>query len=257
MIFGTGGAQVISLVPGLRVVQTRAGGVPNGLLNNLVAYWPGNEAGGANDMLDLHTNALHLTQADSPGADTGLSYATARVMAAPNDVFYRASETALQVDSTSAAWAAWIFPTAAQTERFISKDNGSTAREYVVRMDANRKITAFGWFGAGAGTFGIVTTTGTATLNQWNLALCWFDSAAQTLNVSINNASPQSAATGSSRLVAATAQFTVSGISNTRDETFAGRLAQIAMWKGVVLSADQRTALYNAGAGLPYASFTA
>jgi len=42
---------------------------------------------------------------------------------------------------------------------------------------------------------------------------------------------------------------------------FDGRIGPIVFWKsaagdGGVLTADQRTALYNGGAGLPYTSFT-
>jgi len=50
--------------------------------------------------------------------------------------------------------------------------------------------------------------------------------------------------------------------TRTGEYTFDGRLGPIAFWKssagnGGVLTAAQRTALYNGGDGLAYASFTA
>ncbi|OQC57681.1 MAG: hypothetical protein BWX54_01134 [Verrucomicrobia bacterium ADurb.Bin018] len=57
-----GGRQIIIPSDFMRVTSPKtAAAAGNGLLNNLIAYWPGNEASG--DALDLHTNALTLTSA--------------------------------------------------------------------------------------------------------------------------------------------------------------------------------------------------
>ncbi len=57
---------------------------------------PLNEAAGANNALDLHTNGLTLTQTSSPGSDTGKVYSTARTFDGAFDYFTRNSETLLQ-----------------------------------------------------------------------------------------------------------------------------------------------------------------
>ena len=83
------------------------GGAGNGLLNALIAYWPFSEAGGANDLLDLHGGAKTLTQVNSPGAGAGLVYASARAFDKTSNQFaWRGTDASLRggADFTFAAW---------------------------------------------------------------------------------------------------------------------------------------------------------
>jgi len=68
------GQRVVN-VPGIGVSTSRravaSGG--NGLLNALIAYWPGDEASG--NLLDAHSNALHLTDTNTVTNAAGKVYA--------------------------------------------------------------------------------------------------------------------------------------------------------------------------------------
>ena len=92
----------------------------NGLLTNLAAYWGLDEAGGANNALDKHTNALTLTQVASPGSASGIVYARARAFDGINNYFYRASETLLQSGDIDFAIAAWVFLTSSGVKKSIA-----------------------------------------------------------------------------------------------------------------------------------------
>jgi hypothetical protein len=83
-----------------------AGG--NGLLTALIAYWPGDEASG--NLLDAHTNALHLTDVNTVTNNTGKVYATARQYTAANQEYHnRASEALLQIGDVDFTIASWVY----------------------------------------------------------------------------------------------------------------------------------------------------
>jgi len=100
-------------------------------------------------------------------------------------------------------------------------------------------------------------TLGAPAINTWYLIVGWHDSVANTINIQVNNGGIDSTphATGvfdnvySFRIGMGRATWTD------------GRIGPTMFWKsaaggGGVLTAAQRTQLWNGGAGLPYASFT-
>jgi len=238
-----------------------AGG--NGLLNNLVAYWPSNEAGGANNILDLHSNALHLTQVHSPGADTGKVYATARTFDGANDYAYRNSATLLQAGNVDLTVAVWVYLASTAAERAVVGKYLTTGnqREWVFEWNPAESAFRFIVSTTGANTFVIdADSFGVPTTTTWLMAIVWHDSVADTINVQINNGSVDSAA-HSGGIFASTAPFQIGGINGAAVIPWYGRIGPVMMWKstaglGGVLTAAQRTALWAAGAGLPYAQFT-
>jgi len=226
-----------------------ASGPPNGLLTNLIAYWALDEAGGANNALDKHSNGLTLTQVNSPGADTGKVYATARTFAGANTRFNRTSESLLQL-GTSTAWAIWFYPnsgTPAATEYIATKTDGVTVDEMLIAILSTGKCYYRGK------QSGSVQSTGTINGAAWNLAICWTDGTNQ--YISLNNATADSSGSGSAttnRNGALTIGAYVSGIN-----TFTGRIGPVVFWKNRTLDATARAALWNGGAGLAYSAFTA
>lgn len=245
----------------------------NGLLNNLIAYWPLNEAGGANNALDLHTNALHLTQNSSPGADTGKVYATARAFDGSADYFSRAYVLSdpLNVGVGDFAIAAWVYPTSFPGNVSVvdkrGNDPGSGAngyRGYLLYINNSGSAIIVTFNDAHAGNESAIVTSGVAlSSNAWNFVLAWKFSGL--LYLSVNGGSPAqtsvNAAWNFDNGAAATVGYK-STLSTTSITYFPGRIGPVAMWKssaggGGVLSAAQRSALWNGGAGLAYADFTA
>lgn len=85
-VFRPGAAGIASFGGGISVTGGMGGGAGNGLLNNLIAYWPGNEFNG--NALDLHINALHLTDVNTVTSNPGLVYPLARQYTAANNEYH-------------------------------------------------------------------------------------------------------------------------------------------------------------------------
>lgn len=240
----------------LGVARARAA-AGNGLLNNLIAYWPLNEAAGANDALDLHSNGLTLTQNSSPGSAAGKVYAGARTFDGRADYFSRASEALLQTGDVDFTFAAWVYLTGAGGLVF-GKDNNSPDREYYLYADAS--VTQFVVFKTGPAEMPVAGAGVTA--NTWALVFAWHDAGNNLVGIQIDNGTPATAATTAAAISTAAA-FQVSARSYAASRAFwPGRVGPVAMWKsaaggGGVLSEAQRLALWNGGAGLAYAGFTA
>jgi hypothetical protein len=227
------------------------GAAGNGLLNALIAFWPGDEVSG--NALDAHTNALHLTDTNTVTSNPGLVYALARQYTAANSEYHtRPGDDALlstgDVDFTLALWA--YFDTT-ESRSLASK---WSANEYAVQTSATKKPIFYVYPPGGPAT--PVTSSVTVAAGAWYLVIVWHDSVANTINIYVNgtvdslpHATGVQDSTGPFRI-----GFGAGAYMN-------GRIQGTAFWKsaggaGGVLTAAQRTALYNGGAGLPYTSFT-
>ncbi len=233
----------------------------NGLLNSLVAFWPMNESSASDDALDLHNNGLILTQQYSPPPVSGLVYPTARLFnPALYYHFYRNNEAILQAGDVDLTLAAWIYT-----------NPGTMSLRYVAAQwntSANREYAIFTWTDDRM-RFGI-STTGSNSVQatsdvpipreQWFLFVGWHDAVNNTVNAQINNGSVASVA-NTAGIYVGSSNFCISKQVNAFGGFWDGRIGPVMLWKstpggGGALSADQRTALWNSGNGLPYAQFT-
>lgn len=237
----------------------RAATAGNGLLNNLVGYWPLNEASG--NALDLHSNGLTLTDQMTVTSNTGKVYALARQFSvAANEGFYRSSESLLQTGgATDFTLAIWLnLTTNIKPQALVAKRSAAAAGEFTSFYGLSGKFEFFvrdsDWRGVTANTFGAPST------GVWYLVIMQHVSSTKTISISVN-AGAEDTNTYAGTFSTTTATF---GVGN---EIYASGSAAnmvagpVAMWKsaaggGGVLSAAQRTALYNAGNGLAYAQFT-
>ncbi len=239
------------------------------LLPNLVAYWPLNEAAGANNALDLHTNGLTLTQVDSPGSAAGKVYAGARTFDGSADYFKRTSETLLQAGDVDFTIAAWVYLTSkSATAMAVAKSGSSDAinpkRDFqLYYLQTTDRYTWTAYRSVDSGVSVSADTFGAPPADTWTLLVAWHSAATDTAGISINNGTPNTAATGGALQAGSDAEFNIGRrVLTGGNLSWPGRIGPVAMWKSVaggggVLSAAQRTALYNAGNGLSYAAFTA
>jgi len=235
----------------------------NGLLNNLIAYWPGNEVAG--NALDLHTNALHLTDTNTVTSNPGLSYPLARQYTAANNEYHtRPGDDALlstgDVDFTLAACAR--FDTFLINRSMVTKYLAATNnREYWLMF--NQVTGRFEFRVSLLGTLATVTTVladtlGVPAINTWYLIIGWHDSVANTINIEVNDGGVDSIAhAGGVFDSAATFEIGARTLADYMD----GRIGPTAMWKsgpglGGVKTPAERTALWNGGVPLTYAAFT-
>jgi hypothetical protein len=232
----------------------------NGLLNNLIAYWKLDEAGGANNALDAHSGARTLTQNNSPGSATGLVYSTARAFDGYTSrrYFSRTSETALQGGDNDYTIAAWVYLNTVTANQAIITKWVSSVEYYMVYNYNDWSATPY-WLFVMDGTSLPATNAGAATVSTWYLVTFWYDAANDTMGISVNNGTPNTQ-TGVGAGATGTEAFRIGNLAGGAYYPNA-RIGPLMMWKstpgnGGVLTSTQRTALYNSGNGLAYASFT-
>lgn len=249
--------QKIYHLPGYGINITEGGVAPasagNGLLTGLVAYWPGDEANG--NLLDAHTNHLDLTDVNTVTSAEGKVYSTARQYTRANTEYHsRNAESLLNLGDiafTVAAWAYW--DGGYGYHGIIAKDGGNVPnRELILMRTPAGKLAANVWIAAGerscvANSFGNVPTS------TWFFVVAWHDPGANTVYIQVNNGNTDSLDLGASLSGPSRAPFCV---GNGSGIPWNGRIGPTAFWKAV-LTAGQRTALYNGGNGLAYSGFTA
>lgn len=244
-------------------LKRRRAAAGNGLLNNLVAYWPLSEAGGANNAIDLHTNALHLTQNSSPGSDTGKVYAGARTFNGSTRYFSRASEAALSLGNVDYTIAAWVFLSVKISGFIACKGNALDGADWdyaISYLDSADRMRLS--IGNGTGLSSVLAENyGAPDVNTWMLIIAQHDAASKAIYISVDNGTLNSASYMGIHDTT-TKIFAIGALSDYSDNRWNGRIGPVAMWKsapggGGVLTAAQRAALWNGGAGLAYAEFTA
>ena len=86
-------------------------------------------------------------------------------------------------------------------------------------------------------------------INTWYFYVAWHDANANTINLSINNNTPATTAY-SSGVHDGDAPFFL-GLNEEGITYLNGRLDSVSIWKRL-LTANEKTQLYNAGSGLDY-----
>jgi hypothetical protein len=190
-------------------------------------------------------------------------YATARQYnAAANEYHARPGDDAIfSIGDNDFTIAAWVyFDTIGAWRSIASKYGGSGYYEYYLVLHSTN-IFRFAVSANGTNVSSLYASTfGAVSINTWYLAVVWLDSTASTINIQINDGATDSAVWIAS-LFDGAFPFELGRHGSGAGE-MNGRIGPTMFWKsaaggGGVLTAAQRTALYNAGAGLPYESFTA
>nr|ABN71538.1 hypothetical cell surface receptor [uncultured bacterium] len=101
-------------------------------------------------------------------------------------------------------------------------------------------------------TSGSVAQTGgdTGNTTNWIFAVAWHDAAANTLNLQINNGTVISGSTGGVTPLPLSGSVQIGHLVSP-SQYFDGLIDEVGLWRRV-LTAQERTDLYNGGAGLGY-----
>ena len=227
------------------------------LTDSLISYWKMDEASGTrvdsvvasgNDLTDNNT----VTQA------AGKIGNSAQFTAANNESLTRADNASLSVGDIDFTWAGWFMIDSKSNYMiaFIHND-GAPAFNYQIayRMYWDVVVDRFVFtVGDGSANFANLAadTLGAPSTGVWYFVVGWHDAAANTVNIQVNNGTADS--TG----------YTFGSFDSTGELIFGdqgfvfywdGRMDEIGFWKRV-LTAAERTALYNGGSGLTYPFFT-
>lgn len=213
------------------------------LLTDLVSYWTMDEASGTRN--DSHA-ANHAAVVGAPGSVTGkISNA---VDASAGNYLDAGSNASLQTGDIDFTLAAWVWLDGVATALDLLGKWGPGQLENFIYFPGG--VTPFGFFVSpdGVNFFSVSASSfGAPTFNTWYFIVCWHDAIANTINIQVNDGAVDSTAHATG-VFAGTAPFLfgASGFSSHD-----GRIDEVGFWKRV-LTAPERTSLYNAGAGLAY-----
>jgi hypothetical protein len=224
----------------------RFGGGAASLLTGVIAFWKLEEASGtrvdevgSNDLTDNNT----VTQT------TGKIGNAAQFTAANSETLSIADNADLSFANTDDfTFSCWVYlDSTGGSQQLITKRTSNltgTNLEYMLRTDAG--VPTF-YYGYGAGSFDSVASSTTLSTSTWYFILFWHDQTANTINVSVDNGSPNTA----TKLGTIADQGNTFYLGGTTSEFLNGRLDAVGLW-GRLLTSGEKAALYNSGNGLEH-----
>lgn len=220
------------------------------LSDGLVAYWKMDEVsdmrvdatGRGNDLSDNNTVL-------SAGGKLGNA---AQFVAANQEYLYRLDNPDLSMGNVDFTIAGWIYLNDKNGYRtLVSKWDVNNGYEYVLRYDpySDRFVLEVSGNGLLGGISGVAANNfGSPIAGQWYWVVGWHDSVNDTLNIQVNNSAVDSISYG----------VGVHNGTSTLNVGFVpgffyhdGRIDELGFWKRV-LSAEERTALFNTSQGCTY-----
>ncbi len=219
---------------------------PSTLLTGLVSYYSLGEASG--NAVDAHSTNT-LTDTNTVTATTGKVGGARQFTAASTEYLTRASNAALQTGDIDFTLAAWVKLDSKATYRtIIAKDSiGLGQREYGLYYNVGNDTLGFYVSNNGSAVVE-VNWTSAPTVGTWYHVVGWHDSVANTINITINNGTPVSAAHTTGVWVG-TSPFQIGGLNG--GFTMDGVIDEVGVWKKV-LTGGERATHYNSGSGAPY-----
>jgi hypothetical protein len=230
---------------GAGIVQpwSRTAAVGSTLATGLVAHWELGEASGSR--ADSTANANTLVDNNTVTQATGLIGNAAQFVRTNSEWLSIADNANLSmgdIDFTIALWARW--DTLAASQVLLSKGNGASGQmEY--HLDTIGSTLFFRVYNGSSGAS--AQWSATLTTNTWYAIIAWHDSVANTINISVNNATPVSTAWSGGSYNSAY-EFVLGRWANVSADYFNGRIDQVDIAKRVWTSAE-RTEYYNGGLG--------
>jgi len=213
------------------------------LHDSLISFWNLDEASGTrND--SVGTN--HLTDNNTVTQAVGKIAEAAQFTRANSESLSIASNATLVTGDIDFTFAAWVYqdssPGAGSTYYIASKapewillvENVGSRLDFYINDTLRVRADAFG-------------APPTAT---WYFVVVWHDATANTINIQVNNGTVNSQATGATVPPTSTNPFYL-GQYGSGATFWDGRIDAVGFWKRV-LTAAERTSLYNSGNGQQY-----
>lgn len=211
------------------------------LLTDLISYWKLDEASGTR--ADSHgTN--HLADNNTVASAVGKVYGTAADFEDANSESLSCAVGGLQTGNADYTVGAWVKLESKPTEATVYTNQYPGA---ILRYRSSSDRFEF-FFGAGVQAQ--ATSFGSPSLGVWYFVVGWYDAAADRIRIQVNDGTVNETTETTGAAGGATVQI---GARNTAN-FFDGLIGPVAVW-GRVLTSQERTDLYNAGAGLAYSAF--
>lgn len=242
------------IIKGRHIVSGSGGGGSNALtdypslLTDLISYWNLEESSGTRN--DSH-GSNHLTPYGSPG---GSKKSGCGFFASSSNKLQVASNSSLEANDEDFTIAAWtLLRSKSDYRSLVAKDSlPPGGRDWNLTYVASQS-PIFDRF-----AFAVLTSSGfyslanpiTPTIDRFYLQIAWHDAANNTLNLSVDDGSPASLTYTGTKTNATSAPFTIGAFGNSQ-LPHDGFIAKVGFWKRI-LTATERTYLYNDGYGLNY-----
>lgn len=253
---GIAGAVVVHVATETETAQPIA--VKRTLAGALVSYWKLDEASGqrndshgTNHLTDNVANVSGIAGKIANGAD--FSGAGGQ---STTQFLYRNSNSTLQTGNIDQTFTAWVkfdsVPPAGLHRTILSKDNANNLREILLVWEqaSNKFVFAIG--NGASGVEGVQATSfGTPSLGVWYFVVAGYNATTDKAFIQINNG-PVDEVTIALTPGVSTNPFIIGaeGFSSFRIP-HDGLIDEVGFWKRV-LTLEERTTLYNGGAGLTY-----
>lgn len=221
------------------------------LSDNLVAYYPLNEASG--DAIDA-VAGLNLADQNTVGSGTGIVEATARDFELSNSEYFSVADNATlsmgNIDFTICAWLK--FESKGANAVMIIKGTSSEGEyvlEYLTSIDRIRLtlVPGGGWSGLDSA---VADTLGSPSTGVWYFVVGWYNAATDVISISVNDGAVDTKAGYAGGAADKAADFAIGGYAS--GSYFDGLMQGVGLWKRILTSAEI-TELYNSGSGRTYA----
>jgi hypothetical protein len=218
--------------------------------DDLIAYWSFEEANGT--AFAAH-GSNDLTEASGTiNGGTG-KVGTGRDFEADNSrSLTHANNSDFQTGDIAFTFAFWIKTetNAAAVARAIIAKRGGSNEEYFIGQDPTAQKVQFTVSGApGYASRTILNSTTALSTGTWHFVVCWHDPVADTINIRVDNGTPDSTAHSAGVYIGTDAVFLGNAIFAHHLDAV---LDELGFWKRV-LSSDEQTDLFNADSGRDYA----
>jgi len=214
----------------------------------LISWWSLDETSG--NRADSHGSNT-LTDINTVLYDTGKVGNAAKFEVANSEYLSHVDNPALSAGDIDITWGCWVNIESFATSRAIISKLYGTNSEYVLYYHTNNDELALTIFSTTNGTV-YATTLGSPSTATWYFVLGWHDHTANTINIQINNGTVDSVA-HTYGIYDSNSDFSVGGWSGEDYYDMDGLVDEAFIYKRV-LTADERTWLYNSGNGRGYSS---
>lgn len=213
--------------------------------DSLIAFWELEEASGAR--ADSSPSGNHLTDHNGVTSFTGIVGNAASFLRSSSQFLSCASNAGLSMGDTDFWLNFWVdVGTPSGTAVILNKSNGTDYEFQTYFKTSNGRMQFYV-----EGPSSSIDLAGDVLAGGWHMISCWHDSVNNTVTIVTDDGTPISSSySGGAR---STAHNFTMGADNGGSAAWEGELDQVGIWKRIP-AAGEITALYNAGAGLPYSS---
>lgn len=220
------------------------------LTDNLISYWQLDEASG--DAIDAH-GSNDLTDVNTVGSATGI-ISNARDYEADNSEAHNiADNTDLSTGDIAFTFTAWVKAESFGADRVIigKINSGATQMDYILRYRAS--VDRFQWRVSSDGSSAAdvnADSLGAPSTATWYFIVVDHDPTANQTSIQVNNGTKDTLS-HSAGVFDGNGGFSLGREGDRLTDYWDGLIDEVGFWKRI-LTAEERTQLYNGGAGLAY-----